>query len=267
MGYIKHEYIGVNPYSRPAIKGNGVKGIVMHYTANAGGTARNHKNYFNNLNGTYASAHVFVDDLEALCIIPYDEVAYHANDTVKYNADGTIYKPLYSKIGNANYSMIGIEMCLDRNGNITEQTFQNSVKAAKEIIKQYPHITRDMIVRHFDVTGKNCPASWVAKPSELERFRNAVFSNVEPSKPTKPIEIKKGAKAMFVYTLIKKDGKGQLWGVNGNTRFHFATKEQYDHFLKIVKANGGDTTTTNTWKEGSFEMRVVELMAPNVSQA
>lgn len=265
MSYVKHEYIGINPYSRPGTLGSGIKGIVMHYTANPGGTARNHKSYFNNLNGVYASAHVFVDDSEALCIIPYNEVAYHANDTVRWNGDGTIYKPMYNKIGNANYSMIGIEMCLDRNGNITETTFQNSVKVAKEIIKQYPHITRDMIVRHFDVTGKNCPASWVAKPSELERFRNAVFSNTEPEQP-KPIETKKGAKAMFVYTLKKKNGAGELWGVNGNTRFWFSTKEQYDHYLKIVKANGGDTTTTNVWNEGSYQMKVVELMAPNVSK-
>jgi hypothetical protein len=89
--------------------------------------------------------------------------------------------------------------------------------------------------------------------------------NPTPEQP-KPIEKKKGAKAMFVYTLVDKDGKGHLWGVNGNNRFHFTTKEQYDHYLKIVKANGGDTTTTNSWKEGSLAMQVVEMMAPNVSK-
>jgi len=147
----------------------------MHYTANKGGTARNHKDYFNNLNGVYASAHLFVDDNEAICIIPLDEVAYHANDTVKYNSDGSIYKPLYSQIGNANYGAIGVEMCLDKNGNITEKTFQNTVKAVKELIAKYPNVTRNKIWRHYDVTGKNCPAPWVAKPSELERFKDAVF--------------------------------------------------------------------------------------------
>lgn len=177
MGFIKYEYIKVNKYSRPAIKGSGIKGIIMHYTANKGGTARNHKTYFNNLNGIYASAHIFVDDNEAICIIPLDEVAYHANDTVKYNSNGTIYKPLYSQIGNANYSTIGIEMCLDKNGNITETTFNNAVKVVKELIQKYPQITKDKIWRHYDVTGKNCPASWVSKPSELTRFKNAVFGS------------------------------------------------------------------------------------------
>lgn len=175
MSFIKYEYIRINKFSRPGIKNYGVKGIVMHYTANNGGTARNHKDYFNNLNGVYASAHLFVDDNEAIGIIPLDEVAYHANDTVRYNSDGSIYKPLYSQIGNANYGTIGVEMCLDRNGNITEKTFQNTVKAVKELIAKYPNITRNKIWRHYDVTGKNCPAPWVAKPSELERFKDAVF--------------------------------------------------------------------------------------------
>lgn len=81
----------------------------------------------------------------------------------------------------------------------------------------------------------------------------------------KPQEIKKGAKAMFVYTYVRKDGVAELWGVNGNARFHFKTMEQYNHFLKIVKANGGDTTTSNKYKEGTPIMKLIEAMAPNVT--
>ena len=168
MSFIKYEYININEYSRPGIRNNGIDGIVMHYTANNGGTARNHKNYFNNLKGTYASAQLFIDDIEALCIIPLNEVAYHANEISKYNADGSRYRPLYSKIGNANYSTIGVEMCLDKNGNITEKTFQNAVKAVKELIAIYPHITREKIWRHFDVTGKTV---------QLLGWQNQVNSN------------------------------------------------------------------------------------------
>ncbi|MFR2833544.1 N-acetylmuramoyl-L-alanine amidase [Enterococcus sp.] len=203
MSFIKYEYIRINKFSRPGIKNYGIKGIIMHYTANNGGTARNHKDYFNNLNGVYASAHLFVDDNEAICIIPLDEVAYHANDTVRYNSDGSIYKPLYSQIGNANYGAIGVEMCLDRNGNITEKTFQNTVKAVKELIAKYPNITRNKIWRHYDVTGKNCPAPWVAKPSELERFKDAVFGKTSGSKPAEKPS-KPSAKPS--YTRIAEDG-------------------------------------------------------------
>lgn len=189
MSFIKYEYIRINKFSRPGIKNSRIEGLIMHYTANNGGTARNHKSYFNNLNGVYASAHLFVDDEEAICIIPLNEVAYHANDIQKY-VNGQPYYPLRSIIGNANYSTIGIEMCLDRNGKITEKTFQNTVKAVKELIAKYPNITRNKIWRHYDVTGKNCPAPWVAKPSELERFKDAVFGKTSGSnsaaKPNTP---------------------------------------------------------------------------------
>lgn len=212
MSFIKYEYIRINKFSRPGIKNSGIKGLIMHYTANNGGTARNHKSYFNNLNGVYASAHLFVDDEEAICIIPFDEVAYHANDTVKYNADGTIYKPLYSKIGNANYGAIGLEMCLDKNGNITEKTFQNSVKAVKELVAKYPAITRNTIWRHYDVTGKNCPAPWVAKPSELERFKDAVFGKAtsNDTTATKPSTSSNGSTTSTTkpgYSQLTVDGK------------------------------------------------------------
>ena len=212
MSFIKYEYININKFSRPGIKNYGIKGLIMHYTANNGGTARNHKTYFNNLNGIYASAQLFVDDDEAICIIPFDEVAYHANDTVKYNADGTIYKPLYAKIGNANYGAIGLEMCLDKNGNITEKTFQNSVKAVKELVAKYPAITRNTIWRHYDVTGKNCPAPWVSKPSELERFKEAVFgkaasNDITATKPSTSSNGSTTSTAKPSYRQLTVDGK------------------------------------------------------------
>ena len=93
---------------------------------------------------------------------------------------------------------------------------------------------------------------------------------IEPIATSKTTNIKKTnkkgvAKAMFVYKLVPKSGATQLWGVNGTVRFHFSTQAQFNHYAKIVKANGGDTTV-NTWKEGSVEARVLELMAPTVTQ-
>ena len=45
----KDKFINVNKYSRSGKKLTGVKKLVVHYTANNGGTAMNHYNYFNNL--------------------------------------------------------------------------------------------------------------------------------------------------------------------------------------------------------------------------
>lgn len=110
-------------------------------------------------------------------------------------------------------------------------------------------------------------AKWGISRAQFKHdVENGIAGTPQSPAPEKPTTKRKGAKAMFVYTLITKKGENQLWGVNGNTRFHFATTAQYNHYLKIVKANGGDTTTTNKWKEGGNEMRVVELLAPNISQ-
>ncbi|WP_302372870.1 peptidoglycan recognition protein family protein [Enterococcus asini] len=255
MSFIKHEYIGINKYSRPGIKNNGIKGLIMHYTANNGGTARNHKSYFNNLSGNYASAQLFVDDMEALCIIPLDEVAYHANDIQKY-VNGQPYYPLRGIIGNANYSTIGLEMCLDANGNITEATFQNSVKAAKELIKMYPQITADRIWRHYDVTGKNCPAPWVAKPSELDRFKKAVFS--QSSTPVTPETPKQKKKAGNVMLLFQE--KGKVYLLVGNKYTYVEGPKHLDAIKLAMDKAGYDTWVHTNATQIKYFKKIAELV-------
>lgn len=253
MSFIKYEYIGINKYSRPGIKNNGIKGLIMHYTANNGGTARNHKSYFNNLSGTYASAQLFVDDVEALCIIPLDEVAYHANDIQKY-VNGQPYYPLRGIIGNANYSTIGLEMCLDANGNITEATFQNSVKAVKELIKMYPQITADRIWRHYDVTGKNCPAPWVAKPSELDRFKKAVFSQSTPA-PEKPKQKKKVGNVMLLF-----QEKGKVYWLVGNKYTYVEGPKHLDAIKLAMDKAGYDTWVHTNATQIKYFKKIAELV-------
>ncbi|EEN9460827.1 TPA: N-acetylmuramoyl-L-alanine amidase family protein, partial [Listeria monocytogenes] len=80
--------------------------------------------------------HIFIDDNEAICIIPLNEVAYHANErSCKLTALQA--STSYYRGGNANLTSIGIEMCLDKNGNITAATFNRSVDVAAELCKTY----------------------------------------------------------------------------------------------------------------------------------
>ena len=39
------QLLDVNPYSRPGIESEGVKGVVIHYTANPGSTAQDNRDY------------------------------------------------------------------------------------------------------------------------------------------------------------------------------------------------------------------------------
>lgn len=178
MASYKTSYINKNKYTRPGDKLASVKGIVLHYTANPGASAANHKTYFGNgAGGRYAGAHIFVDEKEALCIVPLNELAYHANE------NKCRISKLKGHVGNyygdANCTAIGIEMCINKAGKIEEATFNRTVNVVAELCKKYK-LGVDDLYRHYDVTGKNCPAPWVSNPSEFTRFKNAVKAKLNP---------------------------------------------------------------------------------------
>ena len=125
-----------------------IKYIVVHFTANNGDTAENNLNYFAN-NVVSASAHYFVDEKEVCQSVKESDMAYHCG-AKKYR---------HSEC--RNYNSIGIEMCSRKDGNgkyyIKEETIGNTVELVKSLMTKYK-IPLDRVLRHYDVTGKNCPA-------------------------------------------------------------------------------------------------------------
>ncbi|MED4335129.1 N-acetylmuramoyl-L-alanine amidase [Bacillus licheniformis] len=170
MVKVVKNYVKVNQYTRPGLKMSGVKGIVMHWTATPGASALNERNYFNGTciaDKRYASAHYFVDRKEAQHIIPENEVAYHAHD--KNRCYVSFLKP------NANTKSISVEMCVEKDGKIHSETVQNAAELVADLCKRYG-LSTNKIVRHYDVTNKNCPAPWVSDSSQLTAFRKKVDS-------------------------------------------------------------------------------------------
>lgn len=178
--------VNVNPVTRPGTKLKGVRKIVEHYTANPGASAYNHYKYFN---GTaiqqkrYASAHIFVDKVEAYLIIPLDEVAYHAND-------GT-YRGVPELKPNANLYSIGVELCIEKDGTFHPETLRRAAEINAELCKRFKLDPHKDIVRHYDVTHKNCPARWVQHPEEFTEFKNMVNVVLNPPKDGIGIAISK----------------------------------------------------------------------------
>lgn len=162
----KNQYINPNKFSRPQEKLKAVRKLVVHWTANYGATAQNHYKYFNNLKDRYASAHIFVDKNEAICIIPLNEVAYHAND-------GT-YRGVPELKPNANYLSIGVEMCVEKDGSFHKDTIERTENVFVELCKMFNLNPLKDIVRHYDVTRKSCPTPWVRNPQEFENFKKRV---------------------------------------------------------------------------------------------
>ncbi|QJT71655.1 endolysin [Psychrobacillus phage Spoks] len=164
----EQKHIHVNKFSRPGFKLLKVAATVIHYTANNGGTADNHFSYFDTLTDRYASAHIFVDKNKALEIIPLDEVAFHANE----RKEGPLIPSLkatapYYGGGNANLISIGIEMCMEKDGMIHPDTITRTILVVQMLQQKFG---KQPIYRHYDVTGKNCPAPFVSDKSKWEKF-------------------------------------------------------------------------------------------------
>ena len=158
--------IPINKFSRPGTKLTKVEKIVEHYTANPGASAFNHYKYFSNLKDRFASAHIFIDKTDVYLIIPLDEVAYHAND-------GS-YRGVPELKPNANYKSIGVELCIEKNGSFHPETIRKAEEVNAELCRRFNLDPLKDIVRHYDVTKKNCPARWVKYSQEFTDFKNRV---------------------------------------------------------------------------------------------
>jgi len=128
-----------------------LKGVVIHWTANTnkGANAIANRNYFQNHSNIQASAHYIVDDNYIIRCIPENEVAWHSGGSNYTNLAKTKFN------SKPNNYLIGIEMCVNSDGD-WEKTYQNTVILVADILKRN-NINIDIIYRHFDMTGKDCP--------------------------------------------------------------------------------------------------------------
>lgn len=193
MSVIKNDYISKNKYTRPGNKLASVKGIIIHWTANPGASASNHQKYFNNgAGGRYASAHIFVDEKEALCIIPLNEVAYAANETGKSNVAKFNGNYGYTG-GNANGCTISVEMCVEKDGTISKTVEDKTAAVVAELCKKHKLTEKD-VYRHYDITGKSCPTPFI-KGTRFSKFKAKVKDILNPKIIT--VSDKKGNTAKY----------------------------------------------------------------------
>lgn len=152
-----------NQYSRPQTPLKTIRGVVVHYTANPGTDAKANRDYFNGLPQSnltrskplYVSSH-YVIGLDGTIIqcIPLNEVAYASNDR--------------------NEDTISIECCHpDSDGKFTDETYDALVKLVVWLCDEYDIDSKD-IIRHYDVTGKNCPKYYVEHDKEWKQFKRDV---------------------------------------------------------------------------------------------
>ena len=123
-----------------------IRYIVIHDTGNAskGANANAHFNYFNG-GDRQTSADFFVDNTQILQVNDYNTYyTWHCGDGA-------------GKYGITNANSIGIEICINSDGNY-DVAFQNAVALTKQLMSEL-NIPIERVVRHYDASRKNCPAS------------------------------------------------------------------------------------------------------------
>ena len=175
---IEERLLTINPYSRTGEKLESMKHIVVHWVGNAGSSALANRNYFESLKDKkiYASSQYIIGlDGEIIRCIPENEVAYHAgNRTINRNS-------------------IGIEIChSDWNGKFSDSTYNSLVELCADICKRY-QLTANAMIRHYDVTGKDCPRYYVENPNEWIILKNNVANKLGQTVVNTTIEKMEGS--------------------------------------------------------------------------
>lgn len=163
--YVEKDYIPVNEWSRPGTPLEDINAVVIHYVGNPGTTARANRNYFASLasgkEGTYASSH-FVVGLEGEVVqcIPLTEIAYASNTR--------------------NGDTVSIEVCHpDEMGEFSPVTYGRCVELAAWLCREFKLDPETDVIRHYDVTGKECPLYYVEHPEAWERLKADVAAELE----------------------------------------------------------------------------------------
>ncbi|MEN8908300.1 MAG: peptidoglycan recognition family protein [Clostridiales bacterium] len=228
-----------------------IKAIVIHYTANynPGADDRMHFKYWNS--GNKNSSCDIVIDHDSISVI---------NDWYKNYCwqigDGK------GKYGYTNSNVIGIEICVNKEVN---RAIENTIWYLREhLLKEFDHIDKDHMIRHYDASRKLCPI-WMVDLNisgldpDWVKFRNAVFAKSkqfqidwkdillkETSNPTIWIDVVQG---------LIDIGEGKASGFDSLIKNRTSLKYFSDLIVKIDdnKEDWEDIINTSTTSPGIWK--------------
>jgi len=232
-------------YNFSSRNGQKISYIVIHDTGNKnkGADAEAHYKYFSGGNRN-ASAHYFVDDKKVIQIIEDSNASWHCGDG-------------RGKFGITNQNSIGIEICVNVDGNY-EKAFKNAIELTKELMKKY-NIPTERIVRHYDASRKLCPASMsIGNWAKWSEFKKLLVPPVPQPTPSNLYRVRlswedaksqKGAFSNLNYAIkcAKENSGYKVYDSNG--------KQVYPEVVPPIIPNWG------LLKRGSVGQQVKELQA------
>jgi len=166
--YVTADLLPVNRWSRPAVELKRINGVVIHYVGNPATSAQANRNYFASLadgrENTFASSHFIVGlEGEVLQCIPLTEIAYASMDR--------------------NTDTVAIEVCHpDAAGEFSPVTYASAVELTAWLCDAFELAPEADVIRHYDVTGKQCPRYYVEHPEAWERFLTDTADRLEAAK-------------------------------------------------------------------------------------
>ena len=139
-----------------------IRYLVIHETDNTGtgANAAAHNSFIHqnaNAEEGIVSWHYTVDDHQIYQHLPDNEEAWHSGDR------------------EGNHSSIGIELCVNADGNF-DQTMENAAKLTAFLLKEYD-LTIDDVKQHYDFNGKDCPLI-IRQEGRWDEFLGMVQQNL-----------------------------------------------------------------------------------------
>jgi len=142
--------IRVDGASRRGVRLEELNNIVIHYVGNPGTTAQQNRNYFDSSASEVSSHFVIGLEGEIIQCIPLTEKSSASN--------------------HRNRDTISIEVCHpDGTGKFTESTYRSLVKLTAWLCDTCRLKSSD-VIRHYDITGKQCPKYYVDHQDAWKAF-------------------------------------------------------------------------------------------------
>ncbi len=149
--WIDVQYIDVGNPSRTGLLLDGVHDIVIHYVGNPGTTAQQNRDFYNQEESNVCSHFVIGMEGEIIQCVPLNERSAASN--------------------HRNHDTISIEVCHpDDTGKFTDASYESLLQLTRWLMKEF-NLKKDHVIRHYDVTGKECPRYFVTHEDAWEQFR------------------------------------------------------------------------------------------------
>ena len=152
--WIDQQIIKVDGESRRGVYLESVQDIVIHYVGNPGSTAQQNRDYYASPSSDVSSHFVIGLNGEIIQCIPLHEKSSASN--------------------HRNKDTISIEVCHpDESGKFTDEAYDSLVKLTAWLCEVCGLDSND-VIRHYDITGKQCPLYFVTNEDKWEQFKQEI---------------------------------------------------------------------------------------------